>query len=197
MKKFCFLIQLAFALITCRIHGQGTFVYDQQSSTESLPGEAIVGITSFQQPVGQSFTPSLSAIGFIRLELGDGNVGNGLGTTVSVNLRTNSITGPILGFTMPVFLPDGFGGFTNFFFSIPVSVTPGVTYYFQPVIQSGDACVVGRFVPDYPGGTEYINGQPDNNDLWFREGIVVPEPSAVILVLLGVGSFICFRKRKR
>jgi hypothetical protein len=182
-------------------HGQGTFVYDQQSSDESLPGEAIVGITSFQQPVGQSFTPSLTAVGFIRLQLLDGIPRNGIGATILINLRTNSITGPIMASTVPVLVPDDPGNntvnFTTFFFSTPVSVTPGMFYYFQPMIQSGDNFGVGRFVPSYPGGTEYINGLPGNSDLWFREGIVVPEPLAVNLILLGVGSFICLRKRQK
>jgi hypothetical protein len=43
----------------------GTFIYDQQSSTEANLGEAAVVIQS-SQPVGQSFTPSLSSVGFIR-----------------------------------------------------------------------------------------------------------------------------------
>lgn len=192
IKKLCLLIQIV--LIPCRVQAQGTFVYDQQSSDEGHPGETIRGI-QVSEPIGQSFTPSLSAVGFIRLELGDVNVGNGLGATIYLNLRTNSITGPIMGTTDPVFLPDGFGGFTNFFFSVPVSVTPGMTYYFRPEVQLGDAWVIGRFVPNYPGGTEYANGQPGVNDLWFREGIyVVPEPSG--LALVGCGIVICGLRRR-
>jgi PEP-CTERM motif len=153
------------------------------------------------QPIGQSLTPVLSSVGFIRLQLFDVNPGNGQGATLYVNLRTSSITGPILVSSDPILLPDGFPGnnipgFVNFFFSSSPSVVPGLTYYFQPVVQSGDAWAIGRFVPNYTGGTEYINGQPGNNDLWFREGIVVPEPSSALLVLLG-GGVVAWRHRKK
>ncbi len=181
--------------------GQGTLVYDQQSSDEGRPGETIVGITSFQQPVGQSFTPSLTAVGFIRLQLLDVIPRNGTGATILINLRTNSISGPIMASTIPVLVPDDPGNnnvnFTTFFFSTPATLTPGTLYYFQPVIQSGDNFAVGRFVPNYPGGTEYINGQQGINDLWFREGLyVVPEPAAAWLVVLG-GGVVAWRHRQR
>src|SRR6266404_1497869 len=93
------------ALAAC---GQGTFVYDQQSADESTGGGGVSVIQS-NQPLGQSFTPSLSSVGFIRLFLIDGVRNNGLGATVYVNLREDSITGPVLGLSGPVFMPDNFG----------------------------------------------------------------------------------------
>src|SRR5882724_10190565 len=80
---------------------QGTFVYDQQSSTEAVRGE-IYALIQPDGPVGQSFTPSLSAVGLVRLDLFDWNNGNAKGATVYVNMRANSITGTILGSSMPV-----------------------------------------------------------------------------------------------
>jgi hypothetical protein len=84
------------------------------------------------------------------LQLADAVSGNGSGARVYVNLRSDSITGTILATTASVFMPDGFGtganrGYTNFFFSTSVSLTPGTTYYFQPVVQSGD---VWSYPPD-------------------------------------------------
>jgi hypothetical protein len=176
------------ALFALTAHGQGTFVYDQQSSDESLPGEAVAGIQAYQ-PIGQSFTPALSAVGFIRLQLLDPNPGNGLGAVILIHLRANSINGTILASTEMVSLPDGTPGpasFVNFLFSAPVAVAPNTTYYFQPVVQSGDVMLAGRYIPgtDYLGGTEYLQGQPGNDDLWFREGIRVPEPSITGFFLL-------------
>jgi hypothetical protein len=181
--------------------GQGTFIYDQQSSVEARPGEVVAGIQA-NQPIGQSFTPSLSSIGFIRLQLLDLDPGNGLGATLLINLGTDSITGPVLGSTDPLFLADGFPGppnFVDFFFSTPASVAPGTTYYFQPVVQSGEVILLGRFImgSDYAGGNEFLQGQPGNNDLWFREGIVVPEPSALSLLLAGVALLLCRKLAKR
>jgi hypothetical protein len=194
LAKSCSVSLMIPALVSS---GQGTFIYDQQSADESAGGGGFVTIQS-NQPLGQSFTPTNSSVGFIRLWLSD-SVLNGLGATVYVNLRTSSITGPIFGSTDPVLMPDGFGvssrGFTSFFFSTPVPVTPGVTYYFQPVVQSGDNswALIGYHY-NYSGGTAFVNGTADSvNDLWFREGIVVPEPSSLSLI---IGSGVLFYVRR-
>src|SRR5688572_19543107 len=108
---------VAICVLWVSASAQGTYVYDQQSSTEAYLGEAAVVIQS-SQPIGQSFTPSLSGVGFIRLYLVDATA-NGLGATVFLNLRTESITGPVLGFTSSVSMPDSFAGSVDFFFSTP------------------------------------------------------------------------------
>ncbi len=151
-----------------------------------------MSVIQSNQPLGQSFTPSLSSVGFIRLFLIDGVRNNGLGATVYVNLREDAITGPVLGLSGPVFMPDNFGigsgGYTNFFFSSPVPVTPGATYYLQPVVQSGDTWEVVEYNYSYPGGTLFLNGAAvPFDDLWFREGVFVPEPSWALLILVGGG----------
>ena len=191
---------LAFAL---PVLAQGTLIYDQQSSDEATPGESAAGITVYQ-PMGQSFTPALSSVGFVRLELYDGNPGNSLGGVVYVNLRMNSITGPILATSGTAVLPDGLGSplggwFTDFFFNSAAPVTPGTMYYIQPVVASGDGILAGSFIPTHPylGGTIIINGAPNSAaDLWFREGVTVPEPSAALLILLGSGAFACTRSMR-
>ena len=193
--KSPFLCSPAVLLLLTRIAcGQGTFLYDQQSSDESRYGEAAAGI-QVNQLIGQSFTPSLTAVGFIRLQLYDLNPGNGMGATLYINLRTTSISGPIFDSSALVFLPDaapGLPSFVDFFFTTPVSVTQNTTYYFQPVVQSGDVILIGRFIQgsDYAGGTDYLKGLPGTDDLWFREGIIVPEPSSLALLLLGCGLFL-------
>jgi hypothetical protein len=89
--------------------GQGGSLYDQQSSTN--PASAAGGpiIQQIASPYGQSFSPTLSSVGFIQLGFFDANQGNGLGATVIVNLRSNAINGPVFASTTPVFMPDGFG----------------------------------------------------------------------------------------
>lgn len=111
--------------------------------------------------------------------------------------------GPVLASTDLVFMPDGFGigngnrGYTNFFFSTPAVVVPGVTYYLQPVVQSGDAWGIVSYNYGYPGGSIFLQGVANPIiDLWFREGIyIVPEPSSALLVLLG-GGLVAWRHRK-
>jgi hypothetical protein len=135
MKTPC-LILCAALLSTFIASGQG-FIYDQQSGTIGTGG----GGTFIQehQPVGQSFTPTLSSIEFVQLAFADGHPGNSLGATVFVNLWSGSISNStLLSSTDPVFMPDNFLAATSFIFSTPVSLTPGTTYYLQPFVQSGD-----------------------------------------------------------
>jgi hypothetical protein len=181
-------ILLASALVAC---GQGTMVFDQQSATNRLVSGADCPFQA-EQPAGQSFTPALSSVGFVQFEFLDPQPGNGLGATVYVNLRASSLSGPILGSTEPVAMPDSFSlGVTNFFFASPVSVTPGQTYCLQPVLQSGEnlwTMLAGPF--NYPSGTFFEFGSPDPNgyDAWFREGVLIPEPPPGLLLLLCCGG---------
>jgi hypothetical protein len=100
-------------------------------------------------------------------------------------------------------MPDSFGdtnahGFVNFFFSTPPLVTPGTNYFLQPVVQSGDTWLanIGYAQYSYVGGIAYLNGQPEpNREFWFREGVVTPEPSSTMLLLLG-GSLLAYSFRR-
>jgi len=49
---------------------------------------------------------------------------------------------------------------------------------------------------NYPGGTVFANGLPVGgmSDVWFREGIVVPEPGTWVLLVVGFG-LLGWRKR--
>jgi hypothetical protein len=205
----CFLSLMYAALAAS---GQGTFTYDQQISAPPQGfGFHNPSTIQSQQPIGQSFTPFFASVSFIQLNLGDDNPGNSQGATVFVNLRGNSISGnsisgTVLATSSPVFMPDGFGdngfgasfpGITNFFFASPVTVTPGTTYDFDIVVQSGDAWEADAYHYGYSGGTAFFNGTTDSgNDLWFREGIVVPEPSVAGLVSLGSGVLFYVRRAK-
>jgi hypothetical protein len=166
---------------------QGPFVYDQQSSTDETPYPMITwGFIQQLPPVGQSFTPIFSAVDFIRLKLYDNTAGNGVGATLFVNLRSGSITGSILSSTTPVGLPDGFGGTVNFLFSSGVALAAGTQYFLEPIVQSGDLWQIeGGGEMGYQGGTAFAHGNPVATDFWFREGIVVPEPSTLSLFAIG------------
>jgi hypothetical protein len=192
------MLPLVLLLAGFQLRGQGTFIYDQQSNTnESVPG----GGSPIQQGspiIGQGFTPTLPAIDFIRLKLTDANWTNGLGATVFVNLRSSSIVGSIIASTAPVTFADGFTGTPNFLFSATVPLTPGATYYFQPVVQSGDLWSVQVAEFNYPGGIAWSQGIGlPGADFWFREGIIIPEPSAALLTLFGTGVLVFLRKRLR
>lgn len=84
-----------------------------------------------------------------------------------------------------ILMPGSFSGYTNFVFN-SVPLIPGTTYYLQPVAVSGNpnTQILASFT--YPNGTLYSFGVAQNAQLWFREGIVVPEPSAIALAFVGV-----------
>ena len=179
------------------IRAQGNLQYDQQSATAPAPPSITFDIQG-NEPVGQSFVPSLSSVGFVQFDLFDGHPGNGLGATLYVNLRSNSITGPLMSSTSPVYMPEtpSGGGVTNFFFSTPAVVTPGNAYFFEVIVQSGDVWRVNDIGPSYQNGRAYISGVAQQFDsLYFREGIIVPEPSAAWIVIVGVFSWFYARRR--
>jgi len=201
------------AIILCaasiQTHAQG-MVYDQESATGPASPLANDFIAIQTASLTQSFIPSISAIGFVSLEFWDiANNGNN-GATVYVNLWTGSPTtrlATLLGSTTPVYMPNGFvndglgfAGVTDFYFSTPIALTAGQTYYLQPVVLSGDnPWDIGLLDYDaYLNGQLYANGLPGNPtvDLWFREGLVsVPEPSA--LALVGLGGLLVFGFKRR
>lgn len=192
-------ILVVVVMLTSHVFGQGTmFVYDQQSSVD---GSYLEGGANIQdsQLFGQSFTPQLSSVGFIRLYIYNGFLGNETAANIVVNLRSDSLSGAILGTSSVVTIPSGaFAGLVDFTFAVPLSVTPGTTYYFQPVVQNNNNLGLLQAGYGYAGGTEIFKGVADpNKDLWFREGVIVPEPSSVALLLIGAGVFLRLNQRKR
>jgi hypothetical protein len=193
MKRKYYFLQLALLSAAISALGQGTFVYDQQSAVDPAYGEP--GSMPIEPGAGQSFTPILPSVGFIRLFVYDAIVGGGPGGTIYVNLRADSITGSILSATASVMLPSRFIDQVDFFFSTPVAVTPGATYFFEPLFQSGSGLQTIAGIYNYPGGTMfYQNTAYPGSDYWFREG-VVPEPGTWALLIFGVG-WIAVRRRK-
>ena len=199
MRQIALLLTAAAAfLLPVRAKAQGTFIYDQQSSTDE--GAPPYGGDPMQQiatPWGQSFTPGLSGIDFIRLELADSDPFDGSGATMYLNLHSDSITGAIIGTTEPVTMPNAFAGHPNFFFSTRVRLTPGVQYYFEAIVDpsSGPFRITAASY-NYPGGSVYAGGRPvPQSDFWFREGIV-PEPSSLSMVIIG-GAILVGTKLRR
>jgi hypothetical protein len=191
---------------------QGTLIYDQQSATNNnyFSGQIVINTS---QPIGQSFIPSLASIGFVRFHFGE-SAPVSLTATVSVNLWSGGISnGVLLAATAPVFLsftPLGSVSANDFYFAAPVALTPGTTYFLQPLVESETegrfsslniALFDSLFSPaTYPNGMAFINGiaRPDT-DLWFREGIVaVPEPSigSFILVALILRFLFSFQSKR-
>jgi len=187
-----YVLQTVFLLLVGSVHGQGTLIVDQQATNYVEANEG-----SLSQPLGQSFTPALSSVGFVTLFI---DVDPSAEATIYVNLRSTSITGTILGSTTPVFFPNSFGDYDYpiFYFPTAISVTPGVQYFLQPIVQSGDTFGIFDFYGSYVGGNLIAGGVViPNHELWFQEGIVAaPEPSSAWLAILGGGVLFYARRRK-
>ncbi len=186
-----------------QVHSQ-SLVYDQQSATgpKSPTPNDFLNIQT-NPPLLQSFTPALSAIGFVQFQFWDIANNGTNGATVSVNLWTgspNTNSATLLGSTAPVYMPNGFvnnglgfAGITNFNFSTPITLNSGQAYYLQPVVLSGDnPWDIAIFTTSpYQKGNLFAGGFDTGGAFWFREGIVsVPEPTA--LVLIGLSGLLVF-----
>jgi len=180
-------------LAACCVNGQGTVIYDQQSSTDetsSPPGLLQIPTTPGYGD-GESFTPTLSSVGFLRLMVAP--IGSNQGGLIYCHLRSGSIYGRIIGTTASVQLADTFSGPLNLEFASPVTLTPGTTYYFEPVVDHSWSMGIGQY--NYSGGSGFLAGTPEAWNLWFREGIIVPEPSSVaLLVVVGGGVWVTRRR---
>jgi hypothetical protein len=191
--RCCYLCSSVAAFLAASAAAQGTFIYDQQSSTDETPwpvGSGGLAMQEIPAPWGQSFTPALGQVDFIRLLLYSHAPPGQSQTSVYINLRSDSLTGPIIATTDSVSLQYPFTGPVNFFFPMSIPLAPGATYFFDPH-ASGGYMNLANGSYNYPGGYAYANGLPLGGDDWFREGIVVPEPSSTALMVLAVAALTC------
>ena len=169
--------------------GQGLLVVDQASGT---PDEFIQVTTQLpDNQIAQSFTPLLSAVGFVQFSQFVPAFPGNNAVTVVVNLRAGAYNGPILSSTDPVVLVNHLTQIGTFYYPENVGVAPGQLYFFEPVLLSSGSLDIGYKNPSsYLGGDAWNNGLQDTGDYWFREGVVVPEPGTLWLLLFGSGVFI-------
>jgi hypothetical protein len=195
MEKQLEKLMVPLLLVTAlQLHGQ-SYVYDQESATtpEIVDYDSLI---ISRQMLMQSFVPTLSSIDFVQLEITDYPDSSTSGASLSVALWSGSIQAPtfITG-TGRVSLPanfnnDGIGtsGIATFNFATTISLTPEETYYIEPVEIIGDN-IWSVAVTDntYPYGQLYggATAFTPTTDLWFREGVIVPEPSELALWTIG------------
>lgn len=189
------LLIILFAFATNALCAQGTLVFDQESSNDETVFGGALPIQLYSS-LGQSFTPSLTAVSFVQLRFLDIDPNNNSGATVVIKLRANSMNGAVIG-TSQLVMVDGFSGVASFLFGHQISVTPNSIYFIDASVLSGDTLGIITIGDTYSGGSIFADGFPAiGNDLWFREGIVVPEPTSAALVILGVGLSAWCRSKK-
>jgi hypothetical protein len=194
LNLFAALVLMAASL---QVHAQGTLVIDQESYSGPINPQAIgvdglyvTDLELFQQ----SFIPTLSAIDYIAIEFEPGDVPPMM--FVSLYEGAPSVGNQILlGTTTAVTIPDGLqnngligAGIEDFYFTTPITLTPGDEYYFQPHLELGGenwAYVTMIDYYDYPNGQLNVDGSPfvNNTEMWFQEGVeAVPEPTTLALI---------------
>ena len=172
-------------------------IVDQQFLNEQNVSWTSTNI-DFSSPIGQSFTPSLSSIDFIRIRLTDAS-SNSSGATYKINLYSGiGMKGALLGTTESISFSEGFGASDNtqgeiaqFNFSQPIVLSPGALYTLHVEHVSGDnffLCGDISSASTYSAGSAIEDGFAlSMGDYWFQEGVgAVPEPSSISLLLAAV-----------
>jgi len=167
-------------------------------------GPVAGGFTLNAGPIGQGFTPALSALDFVELQINDQNPGDGQGALIAVRIRAGGIAGAVVGTSQTVAfadqapLPFQAPERVRFSFTTPVALTPGATYVIEPFRAAPGGSDLGVFgtgfgIDAYASGVSYFRGAVFDDregapfDLWFSEGVAaVPEPSAALLLLAGL-----------
>ena len=152
-------------------------VIDQQNDNFTTT----VGLGFGAAPLGQEFTPSLSGLDIVEIMIGPRDPS----AVAVVNVRKDSITGPLVGTS----LPGTFGPTViHFDFATLVLLVPGDRYVIEPIIVSGLGYgLVFSATDTYPGGRALEFGSPvPGHDMVFREGLSVPEPATFSLLGLGL-----------
>lgn len=167
---------------------QGVII--DQSANNPIHGYWVFGN---QTLIGQEFVPSMSELSFVDLLL-DGDWSGPAGT-FDVRIHDSTLTGPVLGTSGQIAMPAGSGNpaTERFYFPTIVPLIPGATYVMEVELLSAGA--QWWWGVGYDGSHAYTKGSvvcvgyagvvPSAN-LWFQEGVNVPEPSAAGLILIGI-----------
>jgi hypothetical protein len=172
----------------------GATTIDQQN----VDANALDGAnTSFIMSQGQSFTPTLNGVDFITLKIADYDTSSP-GGKIILGLGKGPTGGqPILGYSNEVTIPANLGlGFHSYTFTFPerIAVTPGEVYAFGVIPQSGQFGIAfGE--NKYEGGAYFALTEVAAGDMYFIEGIIVPEPG--VPVLTGAAALILLNRRRQ
>ena len=123
-------------------------------------------------PVGQEFTAARDRLSFVDLWLAEADWRNE-GVQLAVRIHQGDLTGPVVGTSRLLDLPEGFNDYARFTFGTAVPLTVGELYALEPFRPAGEgyAMVRGGVDDPCPDGRAWIEGAAlDNSDLWFQVG---------------------------
>jgi hypothetical protein len=188
LRHRCQWIVAVLACMAATVHGQN-LLFDQISSPYL---QTPFGTPALNFNLSQSFTPGLSGVGFVELQTVTYPEG---GSSLSrVWLRQDGVDGPRLASTEPLLVEDNGLAIRTYFFPENISVTPGTKYWLEFELMSITGPAVDLSVQEvspssYTAGDMYFRGPQPDIDLWFREGMVIPEPKVVHMLVLGALGF--------
>ena len=146
----------------------------------------------------QEFTPELDALDSVELWMppfGILNPAFGSGVTAVMNIHQGGVDGPIIAISAPAYGAPSGGGIV-FGFREQVRLTPGQLYAFEPIVLQGNTFFTTTWAA-YPHGRLYVIDAFTDGSLAFREGIGIPEPTPLFLLLLGASVLAIRTKREQ
>jgi hypothetical protein len=116
----------------------------QVDQRADLSGSFPYGVRT-NAPMGQTFTPSSNAIGFVQFQLYDGGP-----CVMHVNLRRGGITGPVIAHSRATRVGGGTRIPIHFDFATNVPIAVGQLHCVEPIIDSGNDCSLVIYHYTYP-----------------------------------------------
>jgi len=196
--------------------GAASLRVDQQQICYDGYREKFAYSIEYMAPCGQEFTPTLSGLDSVELLVVDFDQNDGLGATLQLNIRNDTITGQVIGASIPVYVPNRPPGHfpreevVHFDFDATVPLAPGNLYVIEVEHLDGgnfSVCGCGGYEDLYPNGRVISLGSPSQGgvyyyDLWFREGMVevlspvVGDLGVVYSIEQCTGTKWCFNQHK-
>jgi hypothetical protein len=174
-KLGCVLIALALSFTAAAAQADQFFSQDQAN----LVAPYEVYNISALNPLEQTFIPALGRLNRIDLRIEDAGSDIGSGAQIMVRVHQGTGSGPIVGSSQTILVPDGFSGYATFPFASQVTLNPGFLYTMEAVQSSNDIGSINYGWTTGNGDT-YSKGSPSvgggfgitpAGDFLFRTGL--------------------------